>query len=195
MKAIAEETNDVEKWLRRLRKWIWWWRKREKPKPLRIIKRWYTRRGAILQVERNTPGARATLRIVKPGRQDYLLILDELCQLQADFIGEVNGTTITLRARPYPGILQNYRFAVFSINSSGASRLAGAWDLDLEGFNLKSSTVSRVAPTRALLQLAFSTLQSSDLDLFDWVGILEEKIRLELGNPNHRVNASELNSL
>lgn len=175
-------------WLRILRRWLRKWRKPKSKSP-RIIKRWYTKYGAILQIERSTPGARATLRIVKPQSPDYLLVLDYLCELQGDFIGEFNGTAITLRSRFNATITQTHRFAIFAIASSGVSRLVNAWDVDLEGFSAGPARV-RLSAGRALLQLAFAGLREKELSNFDWVGILEEKIRVELGSPSHRINAT-----
>ncbi len=175
-------------WLRTLRRWLRKWRKR-KSTPPRIIKRWYTKYGAVLQIERKTPGARATLRIVKPQECDFLLVLDYLCELQGDIVGEFDGTIITLRSRYNAAIVQTHRFAVFCIAPSGVSRLVNAWDVDLEGISTSSARAT-LSAGRALLQLALASLREKELSNFDWTGILEEKIRVELGSPNHRINVT-----
>lgn len=183
-------SNVFKQWLRVLRRW---WKRlhHNKPKHPRILKRWYTKHGAILQLERETRGARATLRAVRSTGQQYLLTLDYLREIQGDYIGEFGSTPIYLRARVSPVRAQTHRFGVFKILASGNSRCLGAWDVDLEGY--ATGIRSQTAPGRALLQTAQDYLKYGEQ--IDWLGTLEEKARVELGSPYHNLAAISLKPL
>ena len=173
-----------KQWLKILKRW--WKRRRTKTKHPKILKRWYFKQGAILQIERSTPGARTTLRIIPTTGRQYLLTLDYLREFEGDYIGEFDGAAILLRE--HTSSTQTHRFGIFTLLANGNTHCVGAWDVDLEGY--ANGIRTQTAPGRTLLQTAISYLKYGEQ--IDWVGTLEEKARIELGAPYHQLNTISL---
>lgn len=203
-KFYLKGVNDVQDtWIARLRRWI----RKLFSKPRRssaptILKRWYGTNCAVLRIARNTPGGIATYRIMPlRGDYDFLLTLDYLPELQAELVGEYNGTPFHLRHlyNPHnPGL--THRFAVWRIWRNGSSDAIGIWDCDLQGFT-SSFALRELAPKRAVAGVALRSLQiihstkspdmswQSQMERMDWLGLLGDRIRGELSNPNHNLRA------
>lgn len=190
-------------WLEQLRRWIKRLFRGKKPKRSHptILKRWYGAYCAVLRLERNTPGAVGTYRIIpKSGTPDYLLTLDYLPELQAELVGKFNGTAFRLRPLNHPhNHALTHRFAVWEVYPNSNTFPIGIWDVDLEGY--AASTLAMLAPKRAICGVALRPLQiidstktidmswASQMTRVNWLGLLEEKIRGELSNANHNLKA------
>ncbi|MFN6572416.1 hypothetical protein [Dendronalium sp. ChiSLP03b] len=190
-------------WLERLRRWI---KRFFRPKKRRtaptILKRWYGKHCAVLRLERNTPGGLSTYRITSLyGSYDYLVTLDNLRELHTELVGEFEGTPIRIPTLDYShNTAITHRFAVFRLGRDGSSQPIGIWDVDLQGFTANYS-LREIAPKRALCGVALRSLSiihstktpslswASQMDRMDWLGLLREKIRAELQNPNHNLKA------
>ncbi|MBD2437354.1 hypothetical protein [Nostoc sp. FACHB-110] len=193
-------------WLEQLQRWI---RRLFQPKRKRraaptILKRWYGQNCAVLRLERNTPGGIATYRITSiHGVCDYLITLDYLPDLHGEVVGEYDGTPIKLGSLDYKNYPASHRFAVFRLGRDGSSHPIGIWDVDLQGYG-KSYALSELAPSRAVAGVALRCLQiinsdktpslswQSQMDRMDWLGLLSDRIRQELSNPNHNLRAITL---
>ncbi|MBH8566743.1 hypothetical protein I8748_32105 [Nostoc sp. CENA67] len=188
-------------WLRQLQRWIrrLFTKSRKQHAPT-ILKRWYGKNCAVLRLERTTAGGIATYRVVSIYGRDYLITLDYLPDLHGEVVGEFNGIIIKLGSLDYPSNPATHRFAVFRLGSNGSSCPVGVWDVDLEGFTPKYS-LRELAPRRAVAGVALQCLKipnssktpslswESQMGRVDWLGLLEEKIRAELSNPNHSLRA------
>lgn len=190
-------------WFTRLRRWIkrlFRQQSKQRQSPT-IIKRWDGVNCSILRLERKTQGAIATYRIVpREGTIHRLLTLDYLPELQAEMVGEFNGTTFRLRPHydPHNDVV-THRFAVWEIYPTN-TRAIGIWDVDLQGLGGNWS-LRELAPKRAILGVALRPLQvinshktpdmswASQMARIDWLGLLEERAREELNNPHHSLKA------
>ncbi|WP_414755582.1 hypothetical protein [Anabaena sp. CCY 9910] len=189
-------------WISRLRRWIkrLFRGKTKHRRTPRIIKRWDGKHCAVLQVERNTPAERATYRIASErGDCDYLLLLDNLRELQTELVGQFGGTTFKLSYIPNPRILHlTHRFSVWRVYRNGTSNPVGIWDCDLQGFSSYELPAQRATLGVALrcLKIIHSSKTpdsswQSQCDRMNWLGLLEEKIKGELG-VNHNLKACDL---
>lgn len=192
--------NNVE-WLEQLQRWILRFLrpKRKRRASPTILKRWYGKHCAVLRLERTTPGAIASYRVTSLHGIDYLITLDYLPDLHGEVVGQFEGIAIKLGSLSYPNHPATHRFAVFGLGSNGSSHAIGVWDCDLQGFAPYS--LRELAPRRAVAGVALRCLKISNSDKtpalswesqmqrMDWLGLLEEKIRGELSNPNHSLRA------
>lgn len=195
----------VREWLEQLQQWVRrLLRSRKKRRASsKILKRWDGKNCAVLRIQRDTSGEVATYRIISAyGQFDYLVTLDRLRELLWDFVGEFDGIPIRI---PPVGYQINspltHRFAVFRIQRNGSIHPIGVWDVDLQGFGIGSSTLREAAPFRAVLGVALHALRiphhnkspslswDSQIERLDWLGLLKERIRQELQNPNHNLKA------
>lgn len=187
-------------WLGRLQRWIGklFQPKRKRRTAPRILKRWYGQHCAILRLERSIRGGISTYRIVPlQGGVDYLITLDYLPDLHGEVLGEFQGTIIELPADSSP---HTHRFAVWQVFLNGASNPIGVWDVDLEGFT-QNFALRELAPRRAVAGVALKPLSllvskknlalswQNQMERFDWLGLLEDRIRGELSNPNHNLKS------
>lgn len=197
--------NNVE-WLERLQRWI---RRLFQPKRKHrtaptILKRWYGKNCAVLRLERKTPGGVATYRITSLyGSFDYLITLDYLPDLHGEVVGEFQGAILKLGSLDYPSHPASHRFAVFRVARIGTSSPIGIWDVDLQGFT-SSHALRELAPSRAVAGVALRCLQianssktpamtwDAQMSRMDWLGLLGDRIRGELSNPNHNLRAMAL---
>ncbi|MBW4674692.1 MAG: hypothetical protein KME52_11880 [Desmonostoc geniculatum HA4340-LM1] len=197
----------VKRWLKQLRRWarkLLFQPKRKRRLYPKILKRWDGRNCAVLRIERETSGEVATYRIVSIyGQFDYLITLDRLRELLWDLVGEFDGIPIRVPPMDYQiNSPLTHRFAVFCIQRNGSIHPIGIWDVDLQGLGIRSSGLGEASPFRAVLGVALHTLRiphepnksssltwDNQVERVDWLGLLKERIRQELQNPNHNLKA------
>ena len=185
--------SQIQKWLARL------FRKKRKYRS-QIIKRIPNKAQdcSVLQLERDTPGAIATYRIVsKYSSRPYLLTLDLLTSVNSDVVGEFHGVRFRLHSPAYSRIsAPTHRFAVFEIGITGAAVPLHVWDVDLQGS--ASSVRGEMAATRAIFATALFPLLITDpltwewqMQNIDWLELLQQNIRAELGQ-QHQMHPREV---
>ena len=152
----------------------------------------------MLRLARDTPGAIATFRIIsKYSDCAYLLTLDLLTNVNSDVVGKFNGVTFKLHSSASNrSIAPTHRFAVFKIRVTGGAVLVHAWDVDLQGFT--TGIRGEIAATNAISATALFPLLIVDplswewqMDSIDWLELLQQNIRAELGQ-RHQMNAREV---
>ncbi|WP_445634508.1 hypothetical protein [Nostoc sp. DSM 114161] len=192
-------------WLKRLQQWI---KQLFKPKKKRraypkILKRWNGKDCAVLRIERDTPGERATYRITSiHGQCDYLITLDYLREFHTELVGTFQGTPIRIPTLEYQrNSILTHRFAVWRLWRNGTSDPLGIWDVDLEGNNQRGANFTELASRSAVKMVALSALLlvhvpripllhwESQIERIDWLALLQERIRKELSNDNHNLRA------
>ena len=198
-------------WLEKIKRWV---RRLTEKKKKRytsnpILKRWdsQTKDCAVLQLERNVPGAIATYRIIsKYGDCDYLITLDYLPDVQAQLKLEKQlsikfSTSFRVR-QSSPFNPRTHRFGIFQIFPNGKTCPVEVWDVNLEG-NFTSFALSKSAPLRAIRYVALQSLvivhapQISlswqfQIEEMDWIRLLEYRMKGELLNPKHNLNAVKI---
>lgn len=192
-------------WLTKLRRWI---KQLFKPKKKRrtypkILKQWYGTDCSVLRIERDTPGERATYRIVSiHGQCDYLITLDYLREFHTELVGTFQGTAIRIPTMEYQrNSLLTHRFAVWRVWRNGASDPLGIWDVDLEGNSQRGANFAELASRSAVKMVALSALAlghvpqipflhwETQMERIDWLALLEKNIREQLSNPHHNLKA------
>ncbi|MBN3875190.1 hypothetical protein [Nostoc sp. JL23] len=191
-------------WLTRLQRWIkqLFRGKKKRHSSPKILKQWYGKDCAILRIERDTPGERATYRIVSThGQCDYLITLDYLREFHTELVGTFQGTPIRIPTMEYQrNSVLTHRFAVWRVWRNGASDPLGVWDVDLEG-STQNFSLRQLAPRRAIADVAKIPLLiihsnktlllnwQSQMECVNWLFFLEKRIREELSNPTHNLKA------
>lgn len=193
-------------WLQRLQQWIkelFRPKKKKRRTYPKILKQWYGKDCAVLRIERDTPGERATYRIVSThGQCDYLITLDYLREFHTELAGTFDGTPIRIPTVDYQrNSVLTHRFAIWRVWRNGASDPLGIWDVDLEGNSQRGANFTELASRSAVKMVALSALVlghvpqipflhwEAQMERIDWLSLLEERIRKELSNDNHNLKA------
>jgi hypothetical protein len=198
----------VQNWLSRLQQWI---KKLFKPKKKRrtypkIIKRWEGTDCNVLRIERDTPGERATYRIVSiHGQCDYLITLDYLREFHTELVGTFQGTPIRIPTMEYQrNSVLTHRFAIWRLWRNGSSDPLGIWDVDLEGNSPRGANFAELASRSAVAEVARLPLLiihsqktpllywQAQMECVNWLFFLEKRIREELSNPTHNLKAVDV---
>ncbi|HYX18327.1 MAG TPA: hypothetical protein VE944_28970 [Nostoc sp.] len=195
----------ADNWLSKVQHWIKQLFRPKKKKRIypKILKQWYGTDCAVLRIERDTPGERATYRIISThGQCDYLITLDYLRELHTELAGTFQGTPIRIPTLDYQrNSVLTHRFAVWRVWRNGTSDPLGIWDVNLEGSANNSFALSELAPRRAVKMVALSALVlgnvsqipflhwEAQMERIDWLDLLEERIKKELSNPHHNLKA------
>lgn len=189
-------------WIEQLFRWIekLFWEKEKKCYTPAILNEQRGKYCTVYQIERSTPGAVATYRIVSTyGDRDYLLTLDYLPDVHGEIVGGIKLGSYDYKSHPC-----THRFGVFALLRNGAKQPVGVWDVDLQGFG-QNYNLAQIAPWRAFTGVAWRSLQlehddktpssSWDAQMREmlWLGVLEQRIRLELGNQKHCLREIEIN--
>ena len=193
-------------WLQRLQQWITGLFRPKKKKRRtypKILHRWEGTDCNVLRIERDTPGERATYRIVSiHGQCDYLITLDYLREMHTELVGYFEGTAIRVPTLDYQrNSVLTHRFAVWRLWRNGTSNPLGIWDVDLEGIANNSFALQELAPRRAVKMVALSVLVpghvpqipllhwEAQIERIDWLSLLEKNIREQLSNSHHKLKA------
>jgi hypothetical protein len=190
----------VQNWFSQIQKWFARLFRKKRKYRSQIIKCIpnKTQDCSVLQLERDTPGAIATYRIVsKYSVRAYLLTLDLLTSVNSDMVGQFNGVAFRLHSSAYSRIsAPTHRFAVFEIRTTGDAIPLHIWDVDLQGS--ASSIRGEMAATRAIAATALFPLLITDpltwewqMQNIDWLELLRQNIRAELGQ-QHQMKAREV---
>lgn len=192
------------RWLKWLQQWIAGLFQPKKKRRIypKIIKQWYGKDCAVLRIERDTPGERATYRITSiHGQCDYLVTLDYLREFHTELVGVFQGTPIRIPTMEYQrNSVLTHRFAVWRLWRNGTSDPLGIWDVDLEGNAQRGANFAELASRNAVKMVALSPLVlehvqipflhwEAQMERIDWLVLLEERIRKELSNENHNLKA------
>lgn len=188
--------SQIQRWLKKL------FRRKTKALRPQILKRVQGENCAVLRIERDTPSAIDTHRIVSIHLDyDILLTLDILSSINEDILGNFHGTSFRLRSSVGSrSSALTHRYAIFKILRNSRTIPVNIWDVDLQGST--GGILAAIAPTRAIAGVALLPILiphnppvqtwRSQVERIDWLGALKLRIREELGNPRHQLNAKEV---
>lgn len=151
---------------------------------------------AIATIDRTTGFAYRIIPLPECGSYQWIITLDELGNL-----GGANLPTTRNLSRKYQinnqiSKTQTHRFGVFTSGADGRVIPRAVWDVDL--VNGRRGEFPKRAAKRAITEVAYTALRIShrpkktycmswqgQIERMNWLGLLEEKIRWELGDSTH----------